>query len=48
MKPASAVEAERGIFDYYAVMRRIESSDLYMTVAIRGSVCLFKLKFKFK
>ena len=39
--PGSSVEAERGIFDYYAVMRRIESCDLYMTVAIRGSVCLF-------
>ena len=36
--PGSSVEAERGIFDYYAVMRRIESCDLYMTVAIRGSV----------
>ena len=31
------MEAERRIFDYYPVMRRTESSDLYMTVAMRGS-----------
>jgi hypothetical protein len=28
----SVVEAERGIFDYYAVMRRTESSDLLIFV----------------
>ena len=46
----SAVEAERRIFDYYPVMRRTESSDLYMTVAMRGSElnCLFELNGRFR
>ena len=32
VKRSSAVEVERGIFDYYSVMRRTQSSDLLVFV----------------
>ena len=32
------MEAERGIFDDYAVMRRTQAYDSDMTVGMRGSV----------